>query len=249
MLLYSIEHTIALILQNKLFKRLALNYDFMITIGIIDFQNTYGKGLALTLCENDNYKVVLIVNSFEMLKDKMNMPGMKPDIFFVAIHSPEVTGWISARWLHKNFPDIKLIAISSVIKYMEVSEMFDNGCIAFFSKWISETLMRSSVQEIADNRFHSKLDECIDEASFRKVTHFHGVSIPKLNDLDKLFGKWFVTSMTDKQIAIKMGITEFDVVHHKRTYYKELDVHNRPAMILKLQELGYEAPPPPEGGI
>ena len=239
MLLYIIELIIGVILQTTLLNRLALNYNIMITIGIIDFQNTYGKGLAVTLCENDNYKVVLIVNSFEMLIEKMSLPGMKPDIFFVAIHSPEVTGWISARWLHKNFPDIKLIAISYIVKYMEVSEMFDNGCIAFFSKWITESLMRRSVQEIADNRFHSKLDECIDEASFRKVKQFHGVTIPEMNDLDKLFGKWLVTGLAEMDIAIKMNVPNGNVDYHKRRFFAKLSVHNRPALILKLQELGF----------
>ena len=221
----------------------------MITIGIIDLQDSYGKGLALTLGENDNFKVVLIVNSFEMLTEKMNLPGAKPDIFFVAIHTPKLTGWKSARWLHKNFPIIKLIAIISEVKYMEVSDMIDNGCIAFFSKWISAALMRRSVQEIADGHFHSKLDECIDEASFRQVKHFHGVFIPKLSDVDKLFGKWFVGSLTDINIAKEMHVGEDEVDYHKRNFYRELSVHSRQAMVLKLIELGYEAPQPPEGGI
>ena len=211
----------------------------MITIGIIDFQNTYGKGLAVSLGENVNFKVVLIVNSLEMLIEKMSLPGMNPDVFFVAIHSPAVTGWKSAEWLHKHFPDIKLIAISYIVKYMEVSEMFDNGCKAFFSKWITEALMRSSVQEIADGHFHSKLDECIDEASFRKVKNFHGVFIPKMNDLDKLFGKWLVTGLSEADIAIQMRVTESNVDFHKRKFFDNLDVHNRPALILKLIELGY----------
>ena len=155
----------------------------MIKIGIIDLQDSYGKGLALTLTENDNYSVLLLANSMNMLKEKIKEGDF--DLFFIAVHTPALTGKDTAEWLHKNYPSIKLIAISSEIKYMELEEMFDSGCIAFFSKWISPALLHKSVRAITENNFHSKLDECIDIESFRRATSFKGKYLPVLSALYK----------------------------------------------------------------
>ena len=209
----------------------------MIKIGIIDLQDSFSKGLAITLGENHNNVVLLRADNLANLREKIMPENF--DLFFIAVHTPALTGKVTAEWLHKNFPLIRLIAISSENKYIELEDMFNSGCIAFFSKWISSALLLQSLKAIMENNFHSKLEECIDIASFRKATRFNGMNLPVFNDLDRCFAKWFVTSLNNEEIAIEMNVSTADVDYHKRTFFRELEVHNRAALILKLLALGY----------
>lgn len=210
----------------------------MTTFGILDYQSTFAKGLEMVIAENQEYKVLINADDFDKLQYKLKSIGTPIDIFFLPVHTPTHKGLLIAQWMHKNYPATKMIVTSNEVKYLELYNMFQSGCIAFISKWAQEKVLLKSIASIMENTFHSAQNECIDSRTFFELKVFNGVNIPVLNELDKRFAPWFVTSLNYHSIALEMHVSDADVDYHRRTFFQELEVDSRSSLIIKLIQLG-----------
>ena len=211
----------------------------LITIGIVDDQKIVNEGLALILSKNEHFNVVLQANTQEELFLKLKGKILPPDIILLAIQMPLHSGIETAGLLHKLYPGIKVVAISSFDKVEKIDAMFSCGCVAFLGKSMTPESFCNSLLEIQNETFCCKSDKCIDRDTFLHATTYHGKPKDQLSLVEKVYLKLLCTSLSFPKIALKMKVKEFIVVYYKRRIYQKLNVSNRSELILLAETLGY----------
>ncbi len=82
-----------------------------IPIGIVDDHQLFLKSLALMLESFNNYSVVLMAINGKDLQEKISKENL-PAIMLIDVNMPVMDGIATATWLKKNYPSIKLVALS-----------------------------------------------------------------------------------------------------------------------------------------
>ena len=99
---------------------------------IADKNKTFRDGFKRILLNIGNVRIVdEVCNGEELLKalEKENA-----DIVFTDINMPELNGIEATRVAHQKFPDVKIIAFTSLENKRYINQMIAAGAIGFLSK-------------------------------------------------------------------------------------------------------------------
>ena len=76
----------------------------------------------------------------------------RPDIVLLDINMPDMDGFETACWLRRNFPEIKVLALSMYDTDSSVVRMLRNGAKGYILKDIEASELRMALDSIMDSR-------------------------------------------------------------------------------------------------
>lgn len=76
--------------------------------------------------------------------------GAAPDIVLLDINMPEMDGFETAAWLHANYPDVKILAISTYDNEKTINRMLSLGALGFVLKDVEPVEMKAALLEVAE---------------------------------------------------------------------------------------------------
>src|SRR5262249_43160592 len=82
-----------------------------IQVGIVDDHNLLRKALAKLISSFETYAILFEGDNGKDIKTKITQHVI-PDIIILDVNMPDMDGYETVRWLHKNYPQIKVLALS-----------------------------------------------------------------------------------------------------------------------------------------
>src|SRR5450755_3146205 len=82
-----------------------------IQVAIVDDHNLLRKALAKLISSFENYSVLFEGDSGREIKNKISQ-HIVPDIILLDVNMPDMDGYETVKWLHKNYPQVKVLALS-----------------------------------------------------------------------------------------------------------------------------------------
>src|SRR6201985_214189 len=82
-----------------------------IQVGIVDDHSLLRKALAKLIGSVEHYAVLVEGDNGEAKKTKITQQVI-PDIILLDVNMPDMDGYETVRWLHKNYPQVKVLALS-----------------------------------------------------------------------------------------------------------------------------------------
>src|ERR1700761_940965 len=80
-------------------------------VAVVDDHTLMRNALARLVASFDNFAVLFEANHGKELIDKIKQQQV-PDLVLLDINMPEMDGYETAKWLFKNYPQIKILALS-----------------------------------------------------------------------------------------------------------------------------------------
>ncbi|MDP4247860.1 MAG: response regulator transcription factor [Bacteroidota bacterium] len=202
-----------------------------IQVGIVDDHNLLRKALAKLISSFENYAVLFEGDSGKELKARITQ-SVIPDIVLLDVNMPDMDGYETVRWLNKNYPQVKVLALSMFSDETTIIRMLRLGAKGYILKNIEPEELKEALDSIMKKDFY--LSEYI---SGKIISGLHkDLGNPDeqvaLSDKEKEFLRLVCSELTYKDIADKMYISHRTVDNYRNVLFEKLKVKSRVGLVM-----------------
>src|SRR6202012_2362976 len=124
-----------------------------IQVGIVDDHSLLRKALAKLVSSFESYAVLFEGDSGKELKTRITQ-HVVPDIILLDVNMPDMDGYETVRWLHKNYPQIKVLALSMFSDETTIIRMLRLGAKGYILKNIEPEELKEALDSIMKKDFY-----------------------------------------------------------------------------------------------
>ncbi|WEK37277.1 MAG: response regulator transcription factor [Candidatus Pseudobacter hemicellulosilyticus] len=205
--------------------------DNKILVGVADDHTLLRNALARLISSFDNYTVLFEAGNGKEVKDKISK-HIVPDIILLDVNMPDIDGYETAKWIYKNYPQIKILALSMFTDESIIIRMLRLGAKGYILKNAEPEELRLALDSVMTKDFY--LSEFI---SGKVISGLHkDIDLPEdpvvLNEKEREFLQWACSEMTYKDIAVKMFVSPRTVDDYRNSLFEKLKVKSRIGLVL-----------------
>ena len=162
-------------------------------------------------------------NAYEaMEKVKEN----QPDLVITDINMPEISGVELTSKLKKEFPNLKIIGMSTFNERSYISQMIQNGADGFLVKSASKEEIETAISSVLDGKMYLSSDAGISNSEQKELKNQ-----PTLTRRDKEILTLISEGFTNPQIAEKLFISLYTVETHRKNLLSKFNTNNTASLI------------------
>jgi len=201
------------------------------TVGIIDDHQLFVHSLGLLVNSFGGFETIIEAHSGEyLLKGLANLPAV-PDILLVDINMPGIDGVHIAEAVTKQYPLVRLIALSMNDDDLSIISMLQAGCCAYLLKGIAPIELERALSEVRDTGFYNGDSWNI---NCRRLAQQHSRrDDSRLSDKELRFLQLACSEWTYKEIAGRMNLSERTIDGYRESIFEKLKVQSRVGMVLE----------------
>lgn len=207
-----------------------------IQIVLVDDHNLLRNGLA-TLVTSLGYTVMYECSNGKQLIEKLPQHET-PTLILMDINMPELDGFETTLWLTKNYPHIRVLALSMYDNESSIIRMIKNGARGYILKDTDPAELREAIHSVVSKGFYysdlvsGRLIRCIRDDS-DEDNHFDTQkAMLHLNEKEIEFLKLAATEMTYKEIAGQMHLSPRTIDGYRDQLFQKLNVVSRVGLVL-----------------
>lgn len=125
-----------------------------IKIVLVDDEELFRKGLAFILGREPNFSILHEASNGQELISFLRSTEVLPDIVITDLKMPVVNGVEATKIIHREFPDVKIIALTSYDTKSFVANMIDIGAVSYMLKNASPAELVFTLNEVASKGFY-----------------------------------------------------------------------------------------------
>jgi two-component system, NarL family, invasion response regulator UvrY len=203
-------------------------------IAIADDHVLLRNGLANLLKDLD-YEIIFEADNGMEFLEKLKTKDV-PEVALMDINMPKMDGYDTTQWLKKNYPDIKVLALSMYDDENAIIRMLKCGAKGYILKDSEPSELKLAIQSLLTKGFyHSELVtgklihtiNHLDEPEHSSVKEVLG-----LNEREIEFLKLACTEMTYKEIAETMCLSPRTIDGYRDALFEKLNLKSRVGLVL-----------------
>lgn len=125
-----------------------------IKIALADDELLFRQGLKAILESNEKIDVLFDAENGDSLIKSLRTAETLPEIVITDLKMPELNGVEVTKLIKKEFPSIKVIALTSYFSKPFILNMISIGAVAYLAKNSTPALMLKTITEVADKGFY-----------------------------------------------------------------------------------------------
>jgi DNA-binding NarL/FixJ family response regulator len=200
-------------------------------VAVADDHSLLRQALARLINSFDNFSVLFEANNGNEIKARL-AKHVIPDIVLLDVNMPDMDGYETAQWLHKNYPQVKVLALSMFSDENVIIRMLKLGAKGYILKNAEPEELREALNSVLEKDFYlseyisgkivSGLNKDLDRPDDR-VT---------LTEKEKELLRWICSEMTYKDIAAKMFVSPRTLDDYRNNLFEKLKVKTRVGLVL-----------------
>ena len=124
-----------------------------IKIVLADDELLFRQGVKAILGREEIFTILFDAPDGEQLINKLRLAKTLPDIVITDLKMPSINGVEVTKLIKNEFPDIKVIALTSYFSKPFILNMISIGAVAYLAKDSSPQLMIKTIKEVAEKGF------------------------------------------------------------------------------------------------
>jgi len=203
-----------------------------IQVAITDDHSLLRNALAKLINTFDGYTIIIEADNGKDLRAKMMQQHVIPEIVLLDVNMPEMDGFETTQWLHKNYPQIKVLALSMLSDEKTIIKMFRLGAKGYLLKNTDPAELKEAFDSVMDKNVY--LSEYV---SGKLVSGLHQDADADtkeivLNEKEREFLRWTCSELSYKDIAAKMFLSPRTIDDYRQSLFNKLKVHSRVGMVM-----------------
>lgn len=199
------------------------------SVVIVDDHSLFAQALENFINTFDGYRVLYTVKNGDDFCRELKLASRAPDIALIDINMPVMNGIETTRWLTRNFPAIKVLALSMDDDEHTIISMLRAGAKGYLLKDINPAILQEAFREVMDKGFY--YSERITNTVLNSLHKADPVQQP-LKDREIEFLKLVCTEKTYKEIASEMFLSPKTIDGYRETLFEKLQIKSRVGLAL-----------------
>jgi DNA-binding NarL/FixJ family response regulator len=194
------------------------------SIVIVDDHSLFAQALENLVNTFDGFKVLYTVKNGDDFCRELKLASKVPDIALIDINMPVMNGIETTKWLTRNFPAIKVLALSMDDDENTIISMLRAGAKGYLLKDINPSILQEAFREIIDKGFYYSekiTNTVLNSLNKAEATQQH------LKDREIEFLKLVCTEKTYKEIAGEMFLSPKTIDGYRETLFEKLQIKSR----------------------
>ena len=200
-----------------------------ITLALADDHVLLRNGLA-SLLEDLEYQVIFQADNGKQFIEKLKIHDA-PDVALMDINMPEMDGYDTTLWLKKNYPSIKVLALSMYDDENAIIRMLKNGAKGYILKDTDPFELETAIHALVTKGFYHS--ELVSGTLIHTINHLDSPEhagakeMYGLNEREIEFLKFICTDLTLKEIADRMHVSPRTVDGYRDALLEKLECKSR----------------------
>lgn len=165
----------------------------------------------------------LAANAFEAI-EKLKLHTV--DIVLTDINMPEMNGIELAEKIRREFPIVKVVAMSTFKERSYISQMIQHGAVGYLLKSASREEIEEAILSVHEGRLYLSLDINLTNAEKLEIN-----SLPVLSTREKEILLLIADGLTNPQMAAKLFLSSHTVDSHRKNLLTKFGVNNTAGLI------------------
>jgi len=200
-------------------------------VAIIDDHILLRTALARLVNSFEGYTVLLEADNGKDLRTRI-MQRMIPEIVLLDINMPEMDGFETTQWLHKNYPRIKVLVLTMLSDERTIIKMFRLGAKGYLLKNTDPEELKKALDAVLNKNVY--LSEYVSD---KLVSGLHKDADRDekevvLTEKEREFLRWTCTELSYKEIAEKMFLSHRTIDDYRQSLFNKLKVHSRVGLVM-----------------
>jgi DNA-binding NarL/FixJ family response regulator len=149
-----------------------------------------------------------------------------PQIVITDINMPEISGIELALKIRTEFPQVKIIAMSTFKERSYIAQMVQNGASGYLVKSASKEEIEEAILSVYEGKLYMSLDISLSSSDKQQLDN-----IPVLSSREKEVLQLIADGMTNPQIAAKLFLSMHTVDSHRKNILTKFSVNNTASLI------------------
>lgn len=193
-----------------------------IRVVIVDDHKMLVEGLRDIINDTDNIEVVGVAHNAESCR--ISLPFWKPDVLMLDIGLPDISGIDFCKELNNDYPDLKILALTSHNEYSMVKQMLDNGAKGYLVKNAESREVIEGIETI----YEGNIFLCHEVDLLMKKRSENAVW---LTDRERELLKLVSEGFTNAEIAEKIFLSPETVRGYRKNLLYKLDAKNTAVLV------------------
>ncbi|MBL0305478.1 MAG: response regulator transcription factor [Chitinophagaceae bacterium] len=164
-----------------------------------------------------------VSNAFDAIEMiKINLP----DIVITDINMPEVSGIDLTVKIRKEFPAVRVVAMSTFKERSYISQMIQSGASGYLVKSASKEEIEEAILSVNEGKLYMSLDINLTSSDKQELNN-----MPVLSSREKEVLQLIADGMTNPQIAAKLFLSLHTVDSHRKNLLTKFTVNNTASLI------------------
>lgn len=202
-----------------------------IRVAVVDDHTLLRNALAKLIDTFDQFYVHFQAENGEDLKVRIKKMGV-PEIVLLDVNMPGMNGYATAEWLYKNYPQVKVLALSMFSDENTIIRMLKLGAKGYIMKTIEPEELKLALESVMQKNFY--LSESISGKIIGGLNK--NMEIPdetaNLTEKEKEFLKWVCSDLSYKEIGEKMFVSARRVEDHRNVLFEKLKLRSRVGLVM-----------------
>ncbi|WP_214227344.1 response regulator transcription factor [Pedobacter sp. B4-66] len=207
-----------------------------ITIGIADDHLLVIQGIKAMLAKKSHLSIVFAAENGKSLFD--NLKIAQPDVLLLDIQMPDVSGIDLCQQVAKDYPSVKIVALTNMDESFYVKQMIRNGAAGYLLKNTDQFTMIEAIEEVMmGNQYLDKQIQknLMEEMLLGKKRSAQQVMLTKRElEILGLIAKEF----TNHEIAESLFISLRTVQTHRLNISHKLNAKNMVSLVKEAYKRG-----------
>ena len=197
-----------------------------IKVFIIDDHPMVVAGLHSLLGRLENIEVAgAVSNAFDAIPF---LKKNKTDVILLDINLPDISGIDLCKKIQKEFPEIKILGISTFSERSYISRMIENGASGYLIKSASAEEIEEAINTVLKGKIYLSVSM---EHIAKPLSIIPSDNLPALTKREKEILQLISEGLTNNQIAEKLFISPLTVDSHRKNLLTKLNVNNTASLI------------------
>jgi len=204
------------------------------SIAIVDDHTMFRRGLATLINLFEGYEILFdAANGNEFIK-KLN-PQQLPDIALLDIQMPQMDGYQTADWITKNYPQIKILVLSTMDAETAIIKMIRYGAKGYVLKEAEPKELKQAFDEVlAEGYFYNDaITRKIMKSLSMLANDKNSVGMnERLNERELQFLQMACSEKSYHEIAAEMFLSERTIDGYRESLFRKCKVNTRVGLVL-----------------
>jgi DNA-binding NarL/FixJ family response regulator len=203
-----------------------------IKLALVDDQALFRKGMISLISEFGEMEIVIEAQNGKEFIDALKKE--KPDVVLLDLEMPEMDGIEVTKYLHKKYPQIKIIILTMHDDEEFVLHLAENGAHGFLLKNSNVETVIDAIYAVIAGKYYFKEDisALLVKGLAKSAKAKPGFTDSVLTDREIEVVKLICKEFTNKEISEKMGISLRTVDGHRERILQRIGAHNTAGIVM-----------------